>query len=181
MYHREKLLVESRNDYWNNSLVTYLPFMPIDFDLANNEKTIDIMSASRPSIQKVDTTLENLVEHRFDLEIQRPQSNTWEEYYKNLQSSKILLITAFEDTFGYQIVDAIENDCIPLARNDFAYPELLPREYLYNSFEELEYLIESILGRDELPVPELLCRKQMLIFYDIICEEMKGEGIQYPF
>lgn len=181
MYHREKLLTESCNNYWHNSLVTYLPFMPVDFEIPEIEKTIKIMSASRPSTQKVDTTLENQIEHKFDLEIQRPQSSSWFNYYWNLKSSKILLITAFEDTFGYQIVDAIVNGCIPLARNDYAYPELLPREYLYDSPEELEYLIERILEYDDLPVPELLCKEQMNKFYDVICDEMQGKGIEYPF
>jgi len=60
--------------------------------------------------------------------------------------SKILLITAHEDTFGYQIVDAIINGCVPLARNDLAYPELLPKEYLYNDIK--------ILDEEGNPVPQ---------------------------
>ena len=94
------------------------------------------MSASRPNSQKVDLELEAIVEEKF-CKIHRPISQTWEEYYTNLASSKILILSAVEDTFGYQIIDAILNGCIPIARNSLAYPEILSREYLYKDENEL--------------------------------------------
>ena len=76
----------------------------------------------------------------------------------------MLLITAFEDTFGYQIVDAVKNNCIPIARNKFAYPELLPREYLYDDEDELfAVIIEALSGK--MKVPELLCSNDMRNFF----------------
>ena len=176
-YHQQKLLLGDKlNTYWNNTLVTYLPFPSVDVKITGKNKTIDIMSASRPTPQKVDFELENKVEKTFNLKIQRPVAKSWINYYWNLSSSKILLITAHEDTFGYQIVDAILNNCIPLARNSFAYPELLPREYLYNDEDELLHKIDYILnaGFNYLipKVPNLLCQEQMNKFYDTICEEM---------
>jgi len=178
VYHRNKLrAIDDR--YWRNTKVTYLPFQPPYMKVSGYEKTIDIMSASRPSPQKVDSELETWLENKTNIKIERPISNTWDQYSCNLQKSKILLLTAFEDTFGYQIVDAITNGCIPIARNSLSYPELLPREYLYENQDELLSLVNKVLN-SELPVPELLCKEQMNKFYDVICNEMTGE-VDHPF
>jgi hypothetical protein len=138
-YHRKKLLTESKFIGWRNSEVTYLPFKPYTgtLELFTPKKHL-FMSASRPSHQKVDMELEVKIEELYRTEIHRPVSNSWEEYFEHLRASKFLLITAHEDTFGYQIVDAVTNNCIPIARNSLAYPELLPREYLYDDFDDFE-------------------------------------------
>jgi len=167
-YHEDKL-------NWNNTIVTPLPYPPIE-PIEINKKTIDIISASRPTPQKVDSELEAKVEESFG-KIQRPQSGSWFNYFWNIAASKILLITSFEDTFGYQIVDAVINDCIPLAPNRCSYPELLPREYLYEDEHELIRRIDYILNSgDKVPVPQLLCHGEMENFYKHVIEVLKGEA-----
>ena len=168
-YHAKKL-------NWPNTVVTYLPFAPFP-GIENKEKTIDIVSASRPSKQKVDFELEKFIEEVSGIKIQRFNAETWDEYFSILSSSKILLITSHEDTFGYQIVDAVINNCIPLARNSFAYPELLSRDYLYDDKRELMNKIDYILNADfdlvpKVDVPKLLCEDQMKKFYDKLIVEM---------
>ena len=163
-YHKDKL-------GWPNTEVTYLPFPPLQ-TFQKETRIYNIVSASRPTSQKVDSYLEAEVEEEFG-EIIRKETNSWEEYYKFLGQSTVLLITACEDTFGYQIVDAIKNHCIPIARNSLAYPELLQREYLYYNKEELVSTINFILNDYEyVPAPRLLCEEQMNNFYDVICKEM---------
>jgi hypothetical protein len=164
-YHQKKL-------QWDNTIVTYLPFPP--FQLQKSEiKYYDLMSASRPNPQKVDLNLEREVEKYFN-KIHRPISNTWQEYYTNLSTSKILLITSHEDTFGYQIIDGILNGCIPLARNDLAYPEILSKEYLYDDKDELLSKIDYIINSGEdVPVPKILCENEMRNFYSRIIKEME--------
>jgi hypothetical protein len=165
-YHENKLR-------WINTVVTYLPFPPFK-TFPNEEKTIDIISASRPTPQKVDLELEAEVEKKFG-KIKRMECNSWEQYYKFLGQSKILLITSHEDTFGYQIVDAILNGCVPIARNSLAYPEILPSEYLYDSKWELIHMIKKVLDGDyHYSFPKILCEKQMNNFYKKIVNEMKG-------
>jgi len=164
-YHKDKL-------QWPNTEVTYLPFPPIQ-TFQKETRIYDIVSASRPTPQKVDSDLEAKVEKEFG-EIIRKETNSWEEYYKFLAQSKVLLITAHEDTFGYQIVDAILNGCIPIARNSLAYPELLAREYLYNNREELFDLLEKALW-GLMPLPRIKCKKEMNNFYSNIIKTMKGE------
>lgn len=166
-YHKNKLR-------WINTVVTYLPFPPFKTS-PNEEKTIDIISASRPTPQKVDLELEAEVEKKFG-KIKRMECNSWEQYYKFLAQSKILLITSHEDTFGYQIVDAILNGCVPIARNSLAYPEILSSEYLYDSKWELIHMIKKVLDGDyHYSFPKILCEKQMNNFYKKIVNEMKGE------
>jgi len=163
-YHKDKL-------QWSNTEVTYLPFPPFK-TFKNETKIYDIVSASRPTKQKVDSELENLVEGKFG-KIVRKDTYSWEEYYQFLGQSKVLLISAHEDTFGYQIVDAILNGCIPIARNSLAYPELLAREYLYNDKNELFGLLDRALW-GLLPLPKLKCEKEMKNFYKNIIKTMKG-------
>lgn len=164
-YHQDKL-------GWSNTEVTYLPFPPY-VRIKGYPRKYDIVSASRPTPQKVDAELERIVETKFS-EIVRKDTRSWQDYYEFLAQSKVLLITSHEDTFGYQIVDAILNGCIPVARNSLAYPELLPRKYLYNDKEELFDIIQSALW-DLLDVPKLKCEKEMKNFYKNIIKRMKGE------
>lgn len=165
-YHQDKLR-------WNNTVVTYLPFPPFE-PHTHKFKHYDLMSASRPNPQKVDLKLENKVEKLFS-PIHRPTSKTWQEYFAHLADSKILLITSIEDTFGYQIIDAIISGCIPLARNGLAYPEILPEEYLYNNGDELLSKIDFILNSDEaVSTPKILCRDEMNNFYNKIIKEMES-------
>jgi hypothetical protein len=166
-YHKQKL-------HWSNTVITYLPFPPFK-TFPKEEKTIDIISASRPTPQKVDLELEAEVEKKFG-KIKRMECDNWEQYYKFLAQSKILLITSHEDTFGYQIVDAILNGCVPIARNSLAYPEILSGEYLYDSKWELIHMIKKVLGGDyHYSFPKILCEKQMNNFYKKIVNEMKGD------
>lgn len=163
-YHKKKLR-------WYNIVVTCLPNPDHIPTFENEPKIYPLVSASRPSKQKVDTLLEKRVEERLKTPIVRKVTHTAEEYYKFLGQSQVLLITAFEDTFGYQIVDAINNGCIPIARNRYAYPELLDRNYLYDTEDELVNLLERAMW-GKLQFPRLICREKMKNFFNKIIKEM---------
>ena len=172
-YHDDKIR-------WHNTLVTRLPYPPLE--TFKEEKELFMVSASRPNIQKVDTVLENYIEIEHKFPIVRKDCRSWEEYYKFLSKSKILLITSWEDTFGYQIVDAVLNGCIPIAPTRCSYPELLPPECLYESGEELINKLEYLKSLEVMPpLPELLCDQDMKDFYKNIIDEIKGEVEHYPF
>jgi glycosyltransferase involved in cell wall biosynthesis len=180
-YHKNKLINGGEDffestTHWQNTKISYLPFPPLSPSKITQKK-YNIISVSRPTKQKVDMNIEMEIYRKTGEVINRPLSESWEEYFDNLAMSKVLLITAHEDTFGYQIVDAIMNGCIPLARRSFAYPELLPDEYLYDDTEELLEKLDKFLKLDEIgpKVPNLICREQMNKFYDILCEEMKKD------
>lgn len=175
-YHKEKIFNEEKSKlYWNTMIITNLPFLPF-LSIHPTEtkiKKYDIISVSRPTIQKVDYIIENKITELFG-KIYRPESKTWKEYFNNLSESKILLISAQEDTFGYQIVDAVMNGCIPLAPNNLSYPEILPKEYLYNNVNDLIKKIKLILNNKIKPINHLICEKEMINFYTRIISEMEN-------
>lgn len=169
-YHKEKL-------GWADTIVTRLPKPPFEFfdSFKQTKKDIDVVSASRPTPQKVDLELEQRLEKIFG-QIQRPPKNitAWIQYYAFLSRAKVLLVTAQEETFGYQVMDAILSNCIPICPNRLSYPELLPRTYLYDTENELiELLINALNGK--LEVPKLLCENEVDNFFETIGNLMKGE------
>jgi len=138
-----------------------------------------IISTSRPSIQKVDTEIEDAVMARYNTLIGRQLYLTWQDYCVALSESRVLLVTSREETFGYQVVDAIINGCIPVVPNAFSYPELIPNQYRYSNLEELFNILDRI-NMGELGVPELLCKTRINNFYDNIIQIMKGVR-KHPF
>lgn len=164
-YHQKKL-------GWKNTVVTALPYPPFKtYNIAG--KVTDIISVARPSIQKVNKQLEKKIEKRFRKKIRRRNFTSWDNYYRCIGESKVMLITSKEELFGYQVVDAVLNGCIPVAPNKFSYPELLPREYLYDNEEELFEIIYKGLGK-ELPCPILLNHPEICCFFQKIIKEVEN-------
>jgi len=164
-YHKRKL-------GWNNIKVLGVPVPP--FKVFKKDKKYDIISVSRPSIQKVNKKLEKQVERDFG-KITRKNTNSWEEYYKFLSEAKVVLLSGKEETFGYQVLEAITNNSTPLAPNKFSYPELLPKEYLYDDYDDLCMKIWAVLHDDLEPPEKLLCNDLCENFYENIINEMRGE------
>ena len=158
-YHKIKL-------GWPNIRVTGLPVPP--FIGRNQNKKYEIVSVSRRGVQKINGRVERVVEKVFKTGIVRWNSQSWEDYYNFLGQSKVLLITSKEETFGYQIIDAIKNGCIPVAPNRFSYPELLPKDYLYNNEEELIEILNKARN-NQLSVPELISNS----WYEVVAKIMK--------
>ncbi len=189
-YHAEKLLY---NEWPKNIIVTNLPFPPksiipaVQFQrslrgserLPSTNKKNFMMSAARPSMQKVDTVLEDAVEEFFHERIYRKNFHAWNTYAQALRESRVLLITAREETFGYQVVDAILSGCIPVAPKAFSYPELLPNHLLYNNLTDLLDILNEIKA-GQYDIPELLCKPRMIKFYDNIIKIMERSE-DHPF
>ena len=163
-YHKFKL-----GSKWKNVVVTALPNPP--FKTYKLEKTRNIISVVRPSIQKVNKKLEKKVENKFG-KIWRTTFDNWDDYYKYISESRMMLLTTKEETYGYSIIDAVLNNCVPIAPNKFSYRDILPREYLYNSEEELYNRISMALA-GKLSVPQLLNQSFIDVFWDRIVKYMK--------
>lgn len=131
-YHAKKL-------GWKNTKVLHLPMYPTRMiPKVTSEKRVHLLaSVSRVCPQKVSKGLESRVEKALNVPIIRERFTTWDSYFQFLQTAKYLLITAKEETYGYQVIDALMNGCIPIAPRACSYPELLPDSNLYSSFEEL--------------------------------------------
>lgn len=162
-YHKQKLW------RWPNVVVTGMPFPPFTGKISIKE--YNIVSVARSNRQKRNARLEQWVEDRFECKIITPTVKTWDEYYEFLAKSKVLLITSQEETFGYQVLDAVKNNCIPIAPNRFSYPELISKDFLYNNKGELVVNIQDALYGG-LSVPQLLIQDD---FYENIIFEMQNE------
>ena len=173
-YHKHKL-------GWLGVKVIGMPHPPMKYNCdVDKEKTIDILSVSRKTFQKVDDNIESVVEEEFG-KIVRKKMNSWNEYFDTLSSAKILLITAREETYGYQIIDCLKygNGCVPFAPNQFSYPELLNKDHLYNR-NDIKSLIEKIRNvlngdfknRNFGDYDERILSDRGISFYDILVEEM---------
>jgi hypothetical protein len=166
-YHASKLLLD-------NMIVTYLPFPPFTAKTSKRKKQ-DIISVARNNPQKVDLEVENKVEKKIS-KIARLENHSWPDYYQNIADSKVMLITAKEETFGYQVVDAVLNKCIPIAPNRFSYPELLDSKYLYNDEDELMSKLKFFIKnyKKESEGVDLKCGDKMRGFYNKIIKVMKN-------
>jgi hypothetical protein len=172
-YHRNKLML---NGFPGNIHVSYLPYPPKSvISPLERERDKFIISVSRPTPQKVDTLLERHVDENYG-EIHKSTFRTWKEYCEALSSSKCMLVTSQEETFGYQVVDAIINGCIPVVPNRYSYVELVERQYRYDSLVEMFDILDKIKS-DELTVPKLFCELRTKNFFRNIIEIMRRGGV----
>ena len=138
-YHKKKL-------GWKNCEVVGLPFIHFDKYVVQQKRTIDIIAPCRILPQKITRKCEERILQDLGIKVLHKVYPNYREYYRVLSKSKILLSTAKEETFGYQILDAIECGCVPLAPNSLSYPELLPKDYLFNDEVELVDKIRLVLS-----------------------------------
>lgn len=164
-YHKQKL-------GWDNIEVIGLPIPP--FKTYQEEKKYDIISVCRPNLQKVTKSIEDIIERDY-CDIKRKEVKTWEEYYKFLSQGKILLITSKEETFGYQVLEAILNGTIVLAPNRCSYPELLHSDYIYTDIDDLKNRLTYYLNRSISEVKPLLNFSNVYHFYKNLALQMKKE------
>jgi len=137
------------------------------------EKSIDIVSVCRPSIQKVNKRTEKKVEKALGIKIHREEVNSWEEYSSLLTRSKILLVSSKEDTFNLTILDAIRCGCIPIVPNTLCFPEILETPWRYNDVEHLISILSNIIIFDQLSIPEIKCKNKVDNFFEDLCDEMR--------
>jgi len=166
-YHKKKL-------GWTN--VVNLGALPNpSFKGCNSEKVYPIVSVARHSVQKRTKSIEDAVRKRYGEIIDAPQFLEWYGYYDFLGSSECMLITSKEECYGYQVIDAVINNCIPIAPRGFSYPELLPDEYLYSGIDELFEILRWTDGKGVrgLKVPKLLNQEKIDNFYQNLVMEMK--------
>lgn len=161
-YHKKKLA-------WPNIVnLGALPNPP--FKGQGSNKTQQIVSVARHSIQKRTKSIEDEIERRYGKIIDAPPFLSWYGYFGFLGRSKYMIITSKEECYGYQVIDAVLNDCIPVAPRGFSYRELLPDAYLYTRTKDLF----DILERSNIVVPSLLNQEQIDNFYQNLASEMKN-------
>ena len=127
-YHQRKL-------GWRNTIVTALPDPPIKSP-EKIQRTNQIVSVSRPSIQKVNKKIENQIEEEFGKIFRTSDFSlkSWEEYYFFISNFEVMLLTSKEETWGYQVIDAVLNDVIQL---------LLINTHIQSYYQENTFMMMS--------------------------------------
>jgi glycosyltransferase involved in cell wall biosynthesis len=64
---------------------------------------------------------------------------TKRQYYELLAKAKYYLSTAYQETFGYTLQEAIWFQCKVAVPNRACYPEMVPKNCLYDNFDDIEY------------------------------------------
>ena len=165
-YHQNKLYKKI-----NNTKVIGVPVPP--FKTFKSRKKYEIISVCRPSIQKITKSIEKKIERDFS-NIIRKECTTWEQYYKFLSEGKVLISTTKEETFGYSTMEALMNNTMVMAPNNFSYPELLSKDFLYKNYEDLRVKIWDCLYNNMPKLPEKLLNQSMCDnFYENLISEMK--------
>lgn len=169
-YHKSKLwnaLKNSRNSWVaptlhltkflpeNPQLTRYLSFFK-DMSVPLSEiKTKSICVADRIDQQKVDLKFTEQVEQRLGIKItflQAPHNKSigWSDYYSKLEQHKVMLVTAKEETYGYQVQEAMRLGTVPICPASLCYPEFVPGSFLYRDLDSCCACIQQALDTPQL-------------------------------
>lgn len=146
-YHKLKII--RRDPKIENIYVVGLPRPP--FRTYKERKEYDILYSGRRTHQKFSEHIWMLLkDENYDMRMRLFDS--WEEYYKGLSKAKIVLLMSKEETFGYQVMEAIMNNSVVIAPKCCSFSELLSEKYLYeNVFELKEKVAYFVEHYDEVP------------------------------
>lgn len=146
-YHKGKLL-----DMCDTEIVVHnmggLPDIQLNPAFLNNickpfsQREAAIAIVDRPTAQKRDMSLlmkvaDHLLKHpingvTYHVDDIHGKATSWEEYFKLLASYRFILVTAQEETYGYQVHDAMQVGTFPIAPlNMLSYYESIPPECQY--------------------------------------------------
>ena len=68
---------------------------------------------------------------------------TKKEYYEYMSKAKYFLSTAYQETFGYTIQEALLYNCVIAAPNRACYPEVVEPFALYNDIKEIGHIYKE--------------------------------------
>ena len=98
----------------------------LDF-AAKTDKKIVITSSGN----KVDIDLPENVTYLYNL--------TKKQYYEVLARAKYYLSTAYQETFGYTLQEAIHFNCLIAVPKRACYPEMVPQDALFDHIDDIKF------------------------------------------
>ena len=69
-----------------------------------------------------------------------------------MAKSKVVVSYALQENFGFGVNEAVSLGCVPVLPNRLVYPEIYPKEYLFNTFDESVLLTMDAIKGDLKPI-----------------------------
>lgn len=182
LYHKEKLHCSldgpsPTDQSWEKIKVVGCPVQKLEFVPLEEKQNIvvwphRIATDKRPEV--FDALSKNF-EGQAQFIKTKEQKLSKSSYYDLLKQAKVAVSTATHENFGIAMVEACFAGCYCLVPNDLSYREIFPKEWRYDSFQELQDKLNLALQWNLRPFPECVdvLRFRQERVTDTICHEIK--------
>lgn len=97
-------------------------------------------------------------------------------YVSVLQSADVVVSTADHEFFGVAMLEGVIHGCYPLCPNRLAYPEIFPKECLYNTDAQLRKALQGWCKR-----PDLLRAKKKEVYEKVDPNKYTWETLESAY
>ena len=100
------------------------------------------------------------------------------EYQELLLQADVVLSTAKHEFFGVSVMEGVAAGCYPVCPNRLSYPELYPKECLYNTNNQMFQMLKKFSLRPE-KFREFILSKILKKINAVECYSMEALGSKY--